>query len=62
VENVFQLYGATLAKAQYVLNTAMQKALPKPEPEIRAALKGAILTRDAELLAEQLEWLETLKF
>ena len=61
VENVFQLYGSTLAKAQQVLQSAMQKPLPGPEPEIRSALKGAILTRDAELTNEQQAWLDTLK-
>lgn len=61
VENVFQLYGATLAKAQQVLQSAMQKPLPRPEPEIRTALSGALLTRDTELTNEQRVWLDTLK-
>ncbi|MAK55693.1 MAG: 5'-methylthioadenosine phosphorylase [Pusillimonas sp.] len=61
VENVFQLYGATLAKAQHVLNAAMQKPLPEPEVEIRAALKGAVLTRDKELSEPQLEWLSVIR-
>lgn len=61
VENVFQLYGATLTKAQHVLNAAMQRPLPMPEPEIRSALKGSVLTGDTELTKEQREWLDTLK-
>jgi len=61
VEHVFQLYGATLVKAQNVLNAAMQRSLPKPEPEIRSALKGAVLTRDTELTEAQRRWLDVIR-
>jgi 5'-methylthioadenosine phosphorylase len=61
VEHVFQLYGATLVKAQNVLNAAMQRSLPEPEPEIRSALKGAVLTPETELTQAQRRWLDTLK-
>lgn len=53
VASIFELYGSTLKKAAKVLDALLAQPLPAPEPAIRSALGGAMLTPDAALTDEQ---------
>ncbi len=61
VAGIFELYGKTLAKAAVVLDMLLRGPLPAPEPSIRSALGSAMLTPDAALTPEQLQWLGVLR-
>ncbi|MDQ6627233.1 MAG: MTAP family purine nucleoside phosphorylase [Pseudomonadota bacterium] len=61
VAAIFELYGRTLANARRLLEAFLAGPLPEPEPAIRTALAGALLTPDAVLDAGQREWLEVLR-
>ena len=61
VAAIFELYGKTLAKAAQVLDALLQAPLPEPEPSIRSALASAMMTPDAALTPEQLQWMGVLR-
>jgi 5'-methylthioadenosine phosphorylase len=61
VTAIFELYGKTLDKAAQVLDALLQGPLPEPEPSIRSALASAMMTPDAALSAEQLQWMGVLR-
>lgn len=61
VASIFELYGSTLKKAAKVLDALLAQPLPAPEPAIRSALGGAMLTPDAALTDEQNLWLNVLR-
>ncbi len=61
VASIFELYGSTLKKAAKVLDALLARPLPAPEPAIRSALGGAMLTPDAALTDEQNLWLNVLR-
>ena len=61
VENIMALYGQTLVKARALLDRLLADDLPVPEPAIRSALTGALLTPDGALDAAQRDWLEVLR-
>jgi 5'-methylthioadenosine phosphorylase len=61
VSGIFELYGKTLQKAAQVLDALLSQALPEPEPGIRTALAGAMLTPDAALTPEQAAWMGVLR-
>ncbi len=61
VAAIFELYGRTLAMARRLLEAFLAAPLPEPEPAIRTALAGSLLTPDAALDARQREWLEVLR-
>ncbi|HSW25982.1 MAG TPA: MTAP family purine nucleoside phosphorylase [Burkholderiaceae bacterium] len=58
---IFELYGQSLAKARRLLEAVLAQPLPPEEPEIRQALRGAVLTPDSALDAAQREWLAVLR-
>lgn len=58
---IFELYGRTLATAREVLDSVLKATLPMPEPEIRQALHGALLTPIAAVSEAQREWLSVLQ-
>ena len=61
VAGIFELYGKSLVKARMLLDHLLAGALPEPEPEIRTALRSAMLTPDDALTAEQRAWLAVLQ-
>ena len=61
VAGIFELYGASLAKARSLLDGLLSRPLPKPEPVIRTALATAMMTPDESLTAQQREWLDVLR-
>ncbi len=61
VAAIFELYGRALARARGLIDELLSHPLPEPEPEIRSALAGALLTPDAALTSAQREWLEVLR-
>ncbi len=61
VTAIFELYGKTLAKAAKVLDALLQAPLPEREPSIRNALASAMMTPDAALTPEQLQWMDVLR-
>lgn len=61
VAAIFELYGTTLAKAHRLLESMLSAPLPEPEPAIRTALAGSMLTPDAALSVAQREWLDVLR-
>ena len=61
VAGIFELYGASLAKARKLLDELLSRPLPQPEPAIRAALAGAMMTADEALDGPQREWLSVLR-
>jgi 5'-methylthioadenosine phosphorylase len=61
VASIFELYGSTLKKAAKVLDALLAQPLPAPEPAIRSALEGAMLTPDAALSQAQKHWLDVLR-
>ena len=44
-----------------LLDALLATDAPEAEPEIRAALRDAMLTRDDALTPEQREWLDVLR-
>jgi len=61
VESIMALYAQTLVKGRAVLDHLLAQPLPEPEPAIRHALSGALLTPDSALSPAQREWLEVLR-
>ena len=61
VAAIFELYGASLAKARRLLDALLSQPLPRPEPAIRNALAKAMMTPDESLTAQQREWLDVLR-
>lgn len=61
VSAIFELYGKTLQKAAQVLQALLAHPLPRPEPDIRTALAGAMLTPDSALSPAQKDWLDVLR-
>ena len=61
VEAIMARYGQTLAQARALLDRLLADDLPMPEPAIRSALTGALLTPDEALTDAQREWLEVLR-
>ena len=58
---IFERYGRTLALARAVLDELLRAPLPAPEPEIRQALAGALLTPEEALSDAQRRWLAVLR-
>ena len=61
VAGIFELYGASLAKARRLLDGLLSQPLPEPEPAIRSALAAAMMTPDEALDGPQREWLSVLR-
>lgn len=61
VSALLERYGASLVKARRVLDALLATPLPPEEPEIRSALKGALMTPDAVLTPQQRDWLAVLQ-
>jgi 5'-methylthioadenosine phosphorylase len=61
VDTIMALYAQTLAKGRALLDHLLAQPLPAPEPEIRGALAGAMLTPDSALDDAQREWLGVLR-
>ena len=51
----------TNLQARALLDAVLSRPLPTPEPEIRAALSGAVMTADEALTPAQAEWLAVLR-
>jgi len=58
---IFERYGQSLAKARQLLEALLGRPAPPEEPEIRQALRSAVLTPDGALDASQREWLAVLR-
>ncbi|MCC6246347.1 MAG: MTAP family purine nucleoside phosphorylase [Rubrivivax sp.] len=58
---ILERYARALTEARRVLDEVLRAPLPAPEPEIRAALAGAVMTPDEALTAAQREWLAVLR-
>jgi 5'-methylthioadenosine phosphorylase len=58
---ILERYGRTLASARTLIDTLLQAPLPDPEPEIRRALDGAVVTPQASLSEAQRAWLDVLR-
>ena len=61
VSAIFERYGQSLAQARRLLDTLLAAPPPEPEPEIRSALAGAMMTPDSALTPQQREWLQVLR-
>jgi 5'-methylthioadenosine phosphorylase len=61
VATILARYAQTLVHGRQVLEEMLRAPLPKPEPEIRGALAGAVMTPEASLNAAQREWLQVLR-
>lgn len=61
VAAIFERYGRTLADARRLLTSLLSRPLPTPEPELRRALEGAVLTPDGALTDAQRDWLAVLR-
>lgn len=61
VSVILERYAKTLEQARRVLDALLRSPLPEPEPEIRGALAGAVMTTDAAMSAAQREWLGVLR-
>lgn len=61
VSAVFELYGQSLAKARRLLNELLAGPHPAPEPSIRTALTGALLTPDEAMTPAQKDWVSLLR-
>jgi 5'-methylthioadenosine phosphorylase len=60
VHRIFELYGSSLAKAHAVLGHLLAQAPVTPEPAIRSALAGAMLTAVDAVTPAQRAWLDVL--
>jgi 5'-methylthioadenosine phosphorylase len=58
---ILQRYAQALVQARQVLDALLKAPLPEPEPEIRQALAGAVMTPDAALTPAQRDWLAVLR-
>jgi 5'-methylthioadenosine phosphorylase len=61
VAAIFELYGASLAKARRLLDDVLAKPMPEPEAEIRSALSMAMLTPESALTDDQRAWFDVLR-
>ena len=61
VAAILARYAQALGQARAVLDALLQGPLPTPEPEIRTALDGAVITPDAALTPAQRAWLQVLR-
>lgn len=61
VAAILERYAQALTEARRVLDDLLRSPLPEPEPEIRQALAGAVMTPDAVLSPAQREWLGVLR-
>jgi len=61
VSAILERYARTLVQAGRLLDTLLQRDLPEPEPEIRQALAGAVMTPAHALSSAQREWLQVLQ-
>ncbi len=60
VDRIFALYGSSLAKVHALLAHLLEQAPVAPEPAIRSALAGAMLTPLDALTPAQRAWLDVL--
>ena len=58
---ILERYAASLSTVRRLLVALMGRDLPEPEPDIRHALRDAVMTADAALTPMQREWLEVLR-
>ncbi|MCW5636243.1 MAG: MTAP family purine nucleoside phosphorylase [Rubrivivax sp.] len=58
---ILERYARTLVQARQVLEAMLKAPLPEPEPEIRQALAGAVMTPESALTDAQREWLQVLR-
>lgn len=58
---ILERYAASLASVRRLLDALLATGAPEPEPEIRCALRDAMLTPDAALAPAQREWLDVLR-
>ncbi|MCW5659382.1 MAG: S-methyl-5'-thioinosine phosphorylase [Burkholderiaceae bacterium] len=61
VSAIFELYGKSLAKARQLLDALLATPLPPEEPEIRGALRSALMTPESALTPQQRDWLSVLQ-
>jgi 5'-methylthioadenosine phosphorylase len=61
VASIFERYGHSLAKARTLLDALLAAPAPSEEPEIRGALRDAILTPDDAMNDAQREWVGVLR-
>lgn len=61
VAAIFERYGRSLELARRLLDALLAGPMPEPEPAIRQALNGAVMTPDAALTSAQREWLGVLR-
>lgn len=61
VAAILERYAQALTAARRVLDEVLRSPLPTPEPEIRQALAGAVMTPEAALTPAQRGWLEVLR-
>ena len=61
VDKIFALYGKSLAKARAVLDHLLAQPPIAPEPAIRTALAGALLTEADAVTPAQRAWLDVLQ-
>lgn len=61
VAAIFERYGKSLVHARRLLDHLLEGPEPEPERDIRQALRGAMMTADDTLTADQREWLDVLR-
>lgn len=61
MEAILARYRDSVGQARALLDAVLSRPLPTPEPEIRAALSGAVMTADEALTPAQAEWLAVLR-
>jgi len=61
VSAVFERYGKSLVKARHLLDALLSRPLPTPEPAIRSALAGALMTPDSAMTDAQKAWVSLLR-
>jgi 5'-methylthioadenosine phosphorylase len=61
MDAILARYAGCLAQARALIGALLAAPLPEPEPAIRRALAGAVMTPDALLDAEQRAWLAVLR-
>ena len=61
MDAILARYAGCLDQARALVTALLAAPLPAPEPSIRRALTGAVITADALLSAEQRDWLAVLR-
>lgn len=61
VEAVFKVYFENIEKIKSLVVKLLQNGISNTPENIRTALKGAVMTPDERLSAEQKEWLGVLR-